>query len=407
MLASVWRLSNVIQPYAWGSRTAIASLQGRPTPSAQPQAELWMGAHPRAPSRLVDGRDTSLRDAIEARPEALLGASVLRRSGPRLPLLLKVLAAAEPLSLQAHPDARRAREGFEAEDAAGIDRDAPHRNFRDPYDKPELVCALGPFTALCGFRPVSEAAAVVEALGVPGLRAVAAPLWDGPAASAMPSIVRALLTAAEPGPLVEAVVDACAREAATESSWRSTWEWTVRLGRAYPGDPGVLVALLLNRVELSAGQALFLGPGRLHCYLEGLAVEIMGASDNVLRGGLTRKHVDVPQLLRVLDGGTEPVEVVRPRPISPVESVYDAPTEAFSLSRLELALPRVHAQAVAGPELLLCVSGQVRLHGGDAEPIELPAGASAFVPASQGSYRVEAVAPAALFRATVGSDPDP
>ncbi|MCA9656347.1 MAG: mannose-6-phosphate isomerase, class I [Myxococcales bacterium] len=393
----MWCLDAPIQPYAWGSRSSLAMLQGRPAPTDQPEAELWMGAHPRAPSRLRDGRGTSLLEAIEARPEAMLGPAVCRRFGARLPFLLKVLAAAEPLSLQAHPDATRARAGWEREEAAGIDRDAPDRNYRDPWPKPELVCALGPFSALCGFAPVERSRAWIERLAVPTLRELAEPLWSEPVGDGLAATVRALLTMPEPAAVVDAVVEACRREHEREAGLT----WPMRLGESYPGDPGVLVALLLRQVELRAGEALFLGPGRLHCYLQGTAVEIMGSSDNVLRGGLTRKHVDVPELLSVLHRGTEAVEVVRPRAVSATEGVYDTPTPEFSLSSLELPAAGRSSIAITGPELLLCVEGEARVHG-EGEPLILRSGHAVFVPGSAASYELRAAAGARVFRATVG-----
>ncbi|MEM9455440.1 MAG: mannose-6-phosphate isomerase, class I [Myxococcota bacterium] len=405
----MWRLRNTIQRYAWGSRDAIAGLQGRPVPTEQPEAELWMGAHARGPSTLVGDGDRSLRDAIEAEPEAMLGAICRERFEGRLPFLLKVLAAAEPLSLQAHPDQARAREGFEREDAAGVERDAPHRNYRDPYAKPELVCALGPFAALCGFRSIEDTRALVEALAVPALRACAEPLWSMPPGPAVATVVGDLLTQPQPGPVVDAVVEAAARR--SDGPWARERAWVVRLGERYPGDPGVVVAMLLNLVELRAGEALFLSAGRLHCYLEGNAVEIMGSSDNVLRGGLTPKHVDVPELLDVLDRHVGSVPVLRPRAISEHEAIYDTPATAFTLGRIELRAAEHWSAVPRGPEIVLCTAGEVRLDHG-ARSVSLGPGDSAFVPASSLPYvartepgvRSEATLGATLFRATVGRD---
>ena len=394
----MWRLHNTIQRYAWGSHQAIARLQGRPVPAAEPEAELWMGAHPRGPSRLVDAGGRSLLDAIEADPDAMLGSVCHGRFGARLPFLLKVLAAARPLSLQAHPDVDRAREGFAREDAAGLARDAPHRSYRDPHAKPELVCALGPFVALCGFRAVQDTRALIDALAVPALRECAEPLWSMPPGPAVAQIVRDLLTRSEPARLVDAVVGAAGAEA---GPWARERSWVQRLGERYPGDPGVVVALLLNLVELEPGEALFLSAGRLHCYLEGTAVEIMGSSDNVLRGGLTLKHVDVPELLTVLDRSVGPVPVIRPRAVSAHEAVYDTPAPAFSLARLELAADERWSAVPRGPEVLLCVAGRARLEA-EAGVVELGPGDSAFVPGSAGRYGVGAHGETTVFRATVG-----
>lgn len=397
----MWSLDNTIQRYAWGSRTALATLQGRASPTPEPEAELWMGAHPRAPSRLRDDGRTLLQ-AIDADPQGMLGAAVVQRFGPRLPFLLKVLAAGEPLSLQAHPAAARAREGFAEEDAAGIPRDAPHRNYADPWAKPELVCALGPFVALCGFRALPESRALLESLGVPALRAAAEPLWSRPEREGLAATLHALLTMAEPAPLVRELLAAAERPGPAVERWPQELAWTLRLARRHPGDAGVAVALLLNLVELARGEALFLAAGNLHCYLEGTAVEIMGGSDNVLRGGLTQKHVDVPELLRVLDLCAGPVPIRRATPISAHEQRYDAPTPDFALSRVELGAGQRWSAPVAGPELLLCVEGRVHVEAGPGPVLALGPGESAFVGANTPARTVAAEAAASLFRATVG-----
>ena len=400
----MWSLDNTIQRYAWGSRTALATLQGRPSPSPGPEAELWMGAHPRAPSRLHDDGRTLLQ-AIDEDPAGMLGAAALGRFGARLPFLLKVLAAAEPLSLQAHPDAARAREGFAEEEAAAIPRDAPHRNYADPWPKPELVCALVPFVALCGFRDVDGSRALVDALAVPALRRVAEPLWSRSGSEGLAATVHALLTMIDPAPLVREVLEAAARSGSAPERWSRELQWIRRIGSGHPGDAGVVVALLLNLVELARGEALFLAAGNLHCYLEGTAVEIMGSSDNVLRGGLTPKHVDVPELLRVLDVHAGPVPIRRARPCSAHEAVYDAPAREFTLSRVDLAAGARWSTAVSGPELLLCVEGHVHLRtaAGPAAPLELRAGGSAFVDAATPRLEISADAAATVFRATIGA----
>jgi mannose-6-phosphate isomerase len=402
----MWSLDNTIQRYAWGSRTALADLQGRPSPTAEPEAELWMGAHPRAPSRLSGDGRTLLR-AIEDDPAGMLGPAVVQRFGPRLPFLLKVLAAAEPLSLQAHPDAARAREGFAEEDAAGIPREAPHRNYADPWAKPELVCALGPFVALCGFRTLPESRALVEALGVPALRSLAEPLWSRPEHEGLAATLHALMTMAEPASLVAEVLAAAERSGPASARWPEELAWVRELGRRHRADAGVVVALLLNLVVLSRGEALFLSAGNLHCYLEGTAVEIMGGSDNVLRGGLTPKHVDVPELLRVLDVHAGPVPIRRAASISTHELRYDAPTPDFALSRLELPAGARWSAPVSGPEVLLCVEGRVHVDGEHGPGLALAPGQSAFVEATTPARTVRAETAATLYRATVGSPSTP
>jgi mannose-6-phosphate isomerase len=348
------RLDNRIQPYAWGSRTSIAELRGRDTPSDTPEAELWMGAHPLAPSRSTrDGR--TLIERIAAAPEAELGAETLAAFGPRLPFLLKVLAAEQPLSLQAHPSIAQAEEGFDREERASVPRDAPHRNYRDRNHKPELICALSPFVALCGFRELEGTRALLDRLAVPALAQLSQRLGDLRSAFAW----LMTLAPAERQALVSDTIAACTRVAAAGGAFADECSWGARIGAIYAGDAGVIGALLLNLVHLAPGEAIYLPAGNLHAYLHGVGVEVMASSDNVLRGGLTPKHVDVPELLRVLDFRAGAVEKVLPMREGSVD-VWKTPAREFELSRVRgtdapITLP-VHAPIIA-----ICTSGTVAL----------------------------------------------
>jgi mannose-6-phosphate isomerase len=395
-------LDNVIQPYAWGSRTAIASLMGRPTPSPTPEAELWMGAHPGAPSRVKTGGATaSLLETIRQAPERELGEAITRRFGAELPFLLKVLAAGTPLSLQTHPSLAQAREGFARENAQGIPLSAPHRNYKDANHKPELLCALTPFDALCGFRCADQTLALFEALAVPAMEPLLRPLRESVDERGVRRMFETLMTLprGERGPLVEAAVAGCARRAATGAPYARELGWAVRLGELYPGDPGVLGALMLNLVRLEPGEAIYLPAGNLHAYLEGVGVEIMANSDNVLRGGCTPKHVDVPELLRVLDFRCAPIPPMRAQPARDGEEVYETPTEEFRLSRLPLTAGTAVRPERRGAEILLCIEGHARLSSGRVS-LEVPRGGSAFVSASDGAYTLEGEG--VVFRATAG-----
>ena len=387
------RLENPVQRYAWGSRTAIPQLLGRP-PDGEPWAELWMGAHPRGASTLVDA-GTTLDAWIARDPVRTLGPEVAARFGGELPFLLKVLAAAQPLSLQAHPSEAQARAGFAAEEAAGVPRDAPHRNFRDPHHKPELLCALEPFEALCGFRPVDDALALLDALPTSALDPVRVRLRARPDAEGVRAAFELLMRMpAEPRALlVESVVRA-AREAA-EGPFHDACAWVVRLHAAYATDPGVVASLLLSLVRLAPGEAIHLPAGNLHAYLHGAGIEIMASSDNVLRGGLTPKHVDVDALLRVLDFEPRACAPLRPDDDG-VEAVYRTPASEFSLSRLRLDAP--HESDAWGPEILLVVEGRCRAEDTDGSLV-LDRGGSAF--ASPGRRRLVPDGTAVIFRASV------
>jgi mannose-6-phosphate isomerase len=379
------RLHNTIQPYAWGSRTALAELTGRPTPSPGPEAELWLGAHPGAPSEVVrDGRPLGLDEAIALSPEQALGARVAQAFDGHLPFLLKVLAAAKPLSLQAHPSKQQAQEGFAREEAEDIPRDSPQRNYRDANHKPELICALTRFDALCGFRAVPDTLRLLEGLAVPSLAPHLQVLRNEGPVEFLASVLQAL----ERGALAKAVAEAVA--ARPVPGFEAECAWGVKLAAQYPGDTGLLGALALNFVTLAPGEALYLGAGNLHAYLEGVGVEVMANSDNVLRGGLTPKHVDVEELLEVLDPVAGPVTVLRPS--GAPEAVYPTPAAEFRLSRLDVKAPVTLKRW--GPDLLLVTGGAVRVAGET-----LTKGQSVFVPFSDGPVTVDGAG--TVFRATV------
>ncbi|MET8834346.1 mannose-6-phosphate isomerase, class I [Micromonospora sp. NPDC004540] len=362
-------LQGRIRDYAWGSRTGIAELQGRPVPSAGPEAELWLGAHPGAPATVDrDGNPVSLTDLLVAEPARWLGERLVGRFGTRLPFLLKVLAADAPLSLQAHPDAEQARAGYAA--------DTGRVNYVDPYHKPELLVALSEFEALCGFRDPAESAAAIEAFGVPALEPVMAALRTGP--EGLREAVRLLLSwpAAERAGLVADVL--AAKVAGPDA------ELARALAVDYPADPGVVVALLLHHVRLAPGEAIWMPAGNLHAYLRGTGVEIMAASDNVLRGGLTPKRVDVDELLRVLRFEVLDEPVVRPDPVAPGVVTWPVPVEDFALHRVEVTADGPPARlALPGPRVVLCRAGELTVDDG-VGTVTLAAGQAAIGTAAGG-----------------------
>jgi mannose-6-phosphate isomerase len=392
-------LTNVIQPYAWGSRHALAELRGEPGPTASPEAELWMGAHPLAPSRLRVTGET-LDRAVMARPAALLGEAISRGYGARLPFLLKVLAAATPLSLQAHPSIAQARAGFAADEAAQIPLDAGHRNYRDENHKPELICALSEFWALCGFREVGGSLALLDELAVPELRDVRALLVEDPTSRGLSRVFSSLMTAPVDvqRSLSSATTAACRAHQQSSARFSSELRWGARIGELYPGDVGVVVALLLNLLRLAPGEAIYLPAGNLHAYLEGTGVEIMASSDNVLRGGLTPKHVNVGELMRVLDFTPLRVEPLRAGSLGD-ERVFETPAREFRLSFFDLHERRIEV-AVNGPEIWLVTAGRVTVTGADASSLELTPGRSAFVSAE--TVAVTLSGSGRIFRASVG-----
>lgn len=386
------RLTNTIRPYAWGSTTAIPRLLGV-EPTGEPQAEMWMGAHPGAPSRLDRGAgETTLSDVIAADPERELGAAAVAKFGPRLPFLLKLLAAGAPLSLQVHPDLAQAKAGYEDEERRGVPIDAGHRNYKDPNHKPEMICAITPFDGLCGFRPPLEAAALLEGLGVDSLKPYADLLRAHPEEAALREVLTAVLTAdrTEMARTVAETAAAAARLAGPYAPYAT-------LVHDYPGDPGVIAAMLLNHVRLQPGEAMFLGAGVPHAYIDGLGVELLANSDNVLRAGLTPKHVDVPELLKVVV--FEPSDPGVMRPEGNGEEVYETPIDEFRLSRFVLApggTPRVLPDTA--PQILLCTAGSPKVTSPMSGELTLAPGESVFVPAGE---KAELSQTGTVFRATV------
>jgi mannose-6-phosphate isomerase len=379
-------LDNPVRAYAWGSRTVIPDLLGQEVPSAHPQAELWFGAHPADPSHLIhpDGGRTSLLDALRADPQQLLGGVRAERWNGTLPFLLKVLAADEPLSLQAHPSLEQAKAGFDQEDAAGTPRDAPDRNYRDANHKPELICALTEFHALVGFRDPAATVRLLRVLDVPELDGHAELLAAQPDADGLRALFTTWITLPQAvlDTLVPALQRGCVGLAGGDGEFSTEARTALELSERYPGDAGVLAALLLNRVTIEPGEALYLPAGNLHAYLSGAGIELMANSDNVLRGGLTPKHVDVPELLRVLDFTATPPPVVAGKPDGDWVR-YDTPAQEFLLRRFDGVTEAGGPVAVpdGGPRILLCTAGAAHVHA-QAGELEIARGASVWLAAS-------------------------
>lgn len=398
-------LSNTVQRYAWGAPSGIPEILGQPV-TGEPAAELWMGAHPVAPSQLLDADGqpvASLLEWVETAPEAALGKASIGAFGNRLPFLLKILAAETALSIQAHPSLDQARAGYARENAAGIPLDAPERNYKDDSHKPELIYALTEFHALCGFRRpeaitamLDRFASALDAAGentqLPALAAWRDALASGDLKQATGLLLRERDTY---GSLADAlahiVIDPVAADDPSHAGSAVDPALTLREVQAdFPHDPGVLVALMLNRLRLEPGQALALDAGILHAYLGGLGIEIMASSDNVLRGGLTSKHIDVDELDAVVT-----YTPGQPALATPDETgVLRGATDDFALQVIDTAEDReVHR---AGPAILLCTSGTFTCSDGT----RLQAGDSVFLAAEVPALTVNGSG--RLFVATTG-----
>lgn len=392
-------IENTPRAYAWGSRDALSEMLGTPA-TGEPQAELWLGAHPGHPATVAKASPAkqSLIDLIASDPERY-GVD-----GGQLPFLLKVLAIGAPLSLQVHPNLEQAKEGFASEEAAGVSRDAPERNYGDPNHKPELLVALSEVTALSGFRPLAEARQDMLAL---------ATLSRGGASESLSRVAERLMRGDDEtlrrtfldwvfsgDPLVGHALDALAAAVDLAGADDEVDPERVAVLRAllstHPGDPGTLVSLLLHVVRLAPGEAIYLAARQLHAYLGGVAVEVMAASDNVLRAGLTEKHIDIAELCRIVDTG----ELAEPRfpasTLAPGLTAWRPPVPDFQLLRARLhddaehesidALPGSALEVEVGaacPIVMVVTAGRVRVErrSGLNEVVSVRRGQSIYVSA--------------------------
>lgn len=373
-------MEGAVQPYVWGSTTFIPELLGR-KPTGEPQAELWLGAHPSAPSTLEGRR---IGDLIAEDPEGVLGAASVKEFGPRLSFLLKVLAAAGPLSLQAHPSRQQAEAGYAREEKAGIAADAKNRLYHDDWPKPELFCALIESETLCGFRDPSRTYALVEQLGAPKTLALLAPLNDASVAAPerLETVFTTIMRLDDPESYVSEVRERAVSIGpdAADVDLRQLASTITMFGEPHPADPGVLAAMLMNRVVLQPGEAVFLDAGNLHAYLSGAGIEIMANSDNVMRGGLTSKHVDVDELTSILDFNPIPGDTISPESVS--DGVVRYPTSAteFTLWRLTPGDATVEVPETGSGRSLIVVDGSVTLSS-DGSEVAVERGQAAFLEA--------------------------
>ena len=395
-------LEPALKHYEWGDPDFIPGLLGLPS-TGQPCAEAWFGAHPLSPAQAqLPAGAQPLCDVVAQHAASLLGARVHANFGA-LPYLLKLLAAARPLSVQVHPNAQQAALGFAREDALGIPRDAPHRNYRDPHAKPELLVALTPFHALCGWRPKHER---IKALAL--IPEVVSLLEPGAERTPLSRFLHAYF-ALPAAPLAEAWTTVLERWS-NASKVHEAVPWALHAPRDAQGrpDPGLLFVLLLRLVTLRPNEALFLPAGTPHAYLRGAGVELMASSDNVLRAGLTNKHIDPDELMRTVRFDRAAPDILRPTPVSKPGRAgcrwsYPVATSHFALERIVLDRPRRISLVARGPETLLVVpdhqTATVRIETAD-QVVVLRAGQACLI-ADGETYTLASEGPAAVFRAGV------
>lgn len=391
----IFRLENPIQHYDWGTADAIPGLLGIDNPDGKPCAELWMGAHPKAPS-IAETEDGPMPlDRLIARaPIPALGPTVAERFGPVLPFLFKVLSAAKPLSIQAHPPRFKAERGFAKENLEAVPLDAPERNYKDPNHKPEMLVALEDFEGLCGFRPIPEILGLIRKVAPREYDQIAGNLDRNPGKvelsvlfyrfiSYSPNLKRDLLYSAERR--IRRILD---RE--PDPAVRDTLSWVLTLMRLFPGDVGALTPLILNHFRLRPGQAVFIEPGQIHAYLRGTGLEIMANSDNVLRGALTAKTIDIPELLSVVSFNPTSLRILSPDRSGPSVESYPSGASEFRLDRLNLEVGHEIRRGLPGPEILLCLEGWLTItetrDGSTRGGLALERGGCAFITADVRDY---------------------
>jgi mannose-6-phosphate isomerase len=404
--ASIVKLRNRIQPYAWGSRHAIAELQGRPAPTAGPEAELWIGDHPAAPSCVIEpGRPGSppnasaevlvpLSEWIARDPEAVLGSGARCRV-PHLPFLAKILAAERPLSLQVHPDAEQADAGFEREESAAVDAD--DRSYPDRIAKREVIIALSRFDALCGLRPDADVTRVLRDSGSEAARSLLAnAIGTAPDPESPACLAARLFRRIQdlPAATRESLLDelSVAQQPQARSREHDEHYWVGRLRAEHPGDPLALAPLLLNLVSLAPGEGLAVEPGTLHCYLAGTGVEVMTRSDNIVRAGLTRKPVDRNAVREIAGERAAPTRRILPESSeNGLDATYTTGIDDFDVAVLRTPEGRVVPRRGGRVSVLLCVGGSVVVQArppGPAGVVRLDSGEAALIPACVESYEL-------------------
>jgi len=399
-LLNIFPMNNAVQEYTWGSRTFIPEMMGLPSPSKMPQAELWMGAHPKAPSVMIaNGKKIPLPELIQGDPRDILGEATARKFSNTLPFLFKILAVERPLSIQAHPNREQAVRGFKRENGLKIPLDAPRRNYRDQNHKPELLCALTPFQALIGFKSPDRILVDFQKVPVPALANEIEAFAGKPDKKGFERFFTTLMSMDRDKQA--RIVSQTAALCENADPLDPPLQRVIALHHEYPFDVGVLSPLFLHAVTLEPEEALFIPPGTLHAYLEGAGVELMANSDNVLRCGLTPKNMDIAGLLDILDWEPHTLQILRPERRPNGEQVYPTFAEEFRLSVIKPVTGEVFENTSEGAvEIVIVVKGHaVVIEKKTGQRLPLPQGTAILIPASVPRYTM--TGDAILYKASV------
>jgi mannose-6-phosphate isomerase len=405
--SSIYRLKGIIRNYDWGGVEFLSKLLSHSNPKHEPMAEFWLGAHDSASSILVTkNNEARLNQFIEGDKEKILGKTVAKKFG-RLPFLLKVLDVRNMLSIQVHPAKHEAEIEFARENKQKIPLNAPHRNYKDDNHKPELMVALGDFWLLHGFKPVdklrstlgniSELKPLLEIFDATGYDQLYKTVMEMPQES-----VNKLLQ-----PLLHRIVPLYKEDRLPKSDENF---WAARASLTFDEsspdskaeqriDRGIFSVYFFNLLFLKAGEGIFQDAGVPHAYLEGQNVEIMANSDNVLRGGLTNKHIDVKELMKHVRFEETIPNVLYPQKVGEQERLYRTGAPDFKLSSFSLQKGDTSSFESASAEIVLVINGGVSISTGTNE-LELHQGEAAFVINHQ-SVTLRAISKTYLFRASV------
>ncbi len=403
-MKTIYLMENIIRKYAWGSKTAIPELMGKQIKPKEPWAELWMGAHPEASSKIeYKNKQCTLYELIKKYSGDILGEKTADKYGETLPFLFKILAIERPLSIQAHPDKIHAEKGFSKENKLRIPLDSYYRNYKDKNHKPECVCALTYFHALNGFRKIPEILKLMDSICPRSLCNDLRVLRDNPDVAGLKNFFAGLLTM-DKGQKQSAIKEAIkkARQYINLTDSGKIYEWMVKIHRYYPDDIGIFAPVLLNLIEIKPGQAMFIPPGQVHAYLEGMCIEIMANSDNVIRGGLTAKHIDVSEFIEIANFEGNDVSLIPQETLNSYEAIYRTPAEEFILSVIQINNIIYKCQNNKNVAILLCTEGNAiitDLNGKHA--VSVQPGNSVIIPFCVRNYSI--TGKAKLYKASIPS----
>lgn len=390
-IQALYLLTNTIQNYTWGSLNGISQITGTQNIDQKPMAEMWMGAHPLAPSLLEhDGKLISLNNFIALNPELLLGSSTAKTFVNTLPFLFKILSAQTPLSLQVHPSLTQAKHGFKKENSLEIPLHAFNRNYKDANHKPEIMLALSPFKALCGFRPFNQILDLFALFPLKKLQEIKNSFTNSKNYVLLYKNLLEIHEEEAKGICTQAVIIAQSLVEENKDFYtKQAALFILHLAQSYPFDLGILAPLYLNCLEFNEGQAIFLPAGIIHAYIQGTGLELMANSDNVMRGGLTSKYIDKTELLSILDNKTYLPQILE-IDVNKSTSSYQTPAKEFVLSKLQIE-PSLDFVCGKVPHIILCTEGSGDFFAQETK-ISFTKGDSFFVPASTQSFFIQGTA---------------